>query len=430
MFFYLNSEILHLQGQNASFIYNLETGKKEKLNSLQTQLLNQLQLGTSINQLKQIYTKDIEELIQFLLLNELGQLYDKQVYVPRIRTHETKFLKSNILKPFQLNRAVIELTGECNMNCQFCTPENVIYRSCGCKKWVCENENLALKDWEDTVQNIIKLGVKQVIFSGGEPFLRWDILKHLIEQLSRHQIRCTVITNGTLIDNLIGSFLKNHQVDLVLQVFEYTSEGYLHITGQEESFRALCESFEIIEKYNIQHTISVVISSLNQDHLDDIKKFFVTKKMSIMYLYPTNKYFPDKMLPQIFNPADREIPVNIRNYQLLENYHNCLYGQIFISADGTLYPCMMMRHEKDNLGNILKEPLYKVFNEQRHIKYWTTPKQEIQGCDKCARNLFCFDCRALDSYASGTYKGMKYCSEINQGQEKVHVEESKVSMEL
>lgn len=31
---------------------------------------------------------------------------------------------------------------------------------------------------------------------------------------------------------------------------------------------------------------------------------------------------------------------------------------------------------------------------------------------------------------SGTYKGMKYCSEINQGQEKVHVEESKVSMEL
>lgn len=245
-----------------------------------------------------------------------------------------------------------------------------------------------------------------------------------------HQIKCTVITNGTLIDEEIGKFLKNHQVDLILQVFEHSSEGYFHITGQEGSFHSLCESLGIIEKYDIPHYISMVISSLNQDHLKEIKAFFANKQTSLMYLYPASKYYPDKMLPQILNPADREISVNIQNYQLLENYHSCLHGQLFISADGTLYPCMMMRHDNDRLGNVRKEPLYKVFNEQRHKKYWTTPKQNIQGCDKCARNLICFDCRALDYYASGTYEGMKYCSEIERRQEKSHVEESKAGMGL
>lgn len=167
MFFYLNSEVLHLQGQNAAFVYNLGTGKKEKLDIWQSELLNQLQLGTSIDKLKGTYGEDIEEFLQFLLRNELGQLYGEQVYISKIRTHDIKFLKSDILRPFQLNRAVIELTGECNLNCRFCTPENVVYRSCGCKKWPNANEKLSLEDWEETVQNIIKLRVKKVIFSGG-----------------------------------------------------------------------------------------------------------------------------------------------------------------------------------------------------------------------------------------------------------------------
>jgi radical SAM protein with 4Fe4S-binding SPASM domain len=430
MFFYLNSEVLHLEGQNASFVYNLATGEKMQLDSWQSKVLNQLQSGASIGQLGRLYSEDIEGFVQQLISNELGQLYNEQVYVPKIKTHDDKLLKSDILRPFQLNRAVIELTGECNLNCQFCTPENIIYRSCGCKKWPTVHEMLSLKDWEDVVQNIIKLKVKQVIFSGGEPFLRWDVLKRLIDLLFSHQVKCTIITNGTLIDDESGKFLKNHQVDLILQVFEHSSEGYFRVTRQAGSFNFLCNSLGIIEKYGIQHYISIVISSLNQDHLKDIQALFANKQTSLMYVYPANEYYPDKMLSQILSPVNREIPINIQNYQLHENYHNCLHGQIFISADGSLYPCMMMRHNEDSLGNIRKEPLFKVFNEQRHKKYWTTPKKNMQGCDKCARNLFCFDCRALDYYATGTYEGMMYCSEIEQGQEKTHVEKSKVGLEL
>ena len=36
MFFYLNPEVLHLQGQTASFIYNMGNGKKEPLNKRQS----------------------------------------------------------------------------------------------------------------------------------------------------------------------------------------------------------------------------------------------------------------------------------------------------------------------------------------------------------------------------------------------------------
>lgn len=431
MFFYLNREVLHLQGRTASFIYNMGTGKKEPLEVWQSEILNQLQSGTSIEQVREeASTENLDSLIQFLLQLGLGQLYEQQVYIPKIRMHDAKFLKSDSLRPFQLNRAVLELTGECNMNCQFCTSDIIVYRSCGCKKWSNANERLALEDWEETIQNIIHLRVKQVIFSGGEPFLRWDVLKHLIEILSDHGVKCTIMTNGTLIDEEIGKFLKAHRVDLILQVFESTPEGYAHITGQAASFDLFRTSLEILEKYDIQHYISLVMTSLNQDHAREMKHFYANKQTSLMYLYPASPYYPDKLLSQMMDPTEREMPVNIQNYQLLEHYHNCLHGQIFISADGTLYPCMMMRQSQDRLGNVRDEPLYKIFNEQRHKKYWTTPKKNMQGCDQCARSLFCFDCRALDYYASGSYEGMKYCSEIHQGQENNHGEKSKVGMEL
>lgn len=219
-----------------------------------------------------------------------------------------------------------------------------------------------------------------------------------------------MFTNGTLLDDNITEFLHYYNTTLILQVFDYTEEGYSYITNESWSYSAFTKALSALNSYKVDYSISVIASSLNESHLEEILDFFKERKAKLMYLYPTNEFHSIKLLEQMTDPKNKEININIFNYQTLDNYHNCLYGQIFISHCGEVYPCMMMRSDK--LGNMIDEPLYKVFNEQRHKRYWNTPKKNMDSCDQCERSLFCFDCRALETFATQNFKGMRFCSKI------------------
>lgn len=413
MFFRLNSEIVHLHGTKQSVLYNMISGSKQYLNPLQSKIVDIMQTNTTLEELQGVYHEKVIELIDILKRNKAGSLYKGNVVIPKIKVHNPNLIERDILKPFHLDRVVIELTGKCNLNCKYCKEENIVYRSCGCKKWTtCVEKELNLDKWEAIVQDTISLGVKQAIFSGGEPLMYWNTLKHLIILFTNSNVKCTILTNGTLINSKMALFLKEYSVNLVFQVFDCTEEDYTNTTKEPWSYNAFINGLKIIERNKIDHSISLVVSVFNQDRLDEIRTFFKGKKINLMYLYPTNEFYPNKLLNRLLDPEEREIPVNLYNYQILEKYHNCLYGQIFISAEGKIYPCMMMRQEE--LGNVFEEPLYKIFNQQRHKKFWNTPKKNVHYCDNCARSLFCFDCRALDAFATQDYQGMKYCNKITR----------------
>lgn len=63
--------------------------------------------------------------------------------------------------------ANIDITDKCNLRCKHC------YH----KEKLKEKENISLKDWEKRFEKYKKMGIRYVQIAGGEPSLRYDVLK-------------------------------------------------------------------------------------------------------------------------------------------------------------------------------------------------------------------------------------------------------------
>ena len=96
-------------------------------------------------------------------------------------------------------------TRTCNLNCIHC------YAGSESKKY--EGE-LTTNEAEKFIDDLAAFKVPVLLFSGGEPFIRDDVL-HLAEYAIQKGIRATFSTNGTLITRKIAEKLKRIGVGYV-----------------------------------------------------------------------------------------------------------------------------------------------------------------------------------------------------------------------
>ena len=88
-------------------------------------------------------------------------------------------------------------TNACNMYCKHC------YRDAGCKA----EEELSTAEAKKLLDEIARAGFKIMIFSGGEPLTRPDILE-LVAHATKLGLRSVFGTNGTLITPEMARDLK------------------------------------------------------------------------------------------------------------------------------------------------------------------------------------------------------------------------------
>ncbi|UPK43611.1 radical SAM/SPASM domain-containing protein [Paenibacillus pabuli] len=406
MYFKLNPEIIIVKELDQYTLTDLISGKKAYFRGNDMMAFEELLSDRAID-------PDLpeEHILHNLLEQNLGSIFEGKVYVEEIKTTRVTTLKYDKLVPFHLNRIVIELTGECNLNCKFCTESTIVYRSCGCKKWPNE-QKMSFDKWRDVLNQAIKLGVKECFISGGEPLVEKELLQKVISFLTMHSINITLFTNATMLEQDMIHFIKRNNVSLALQLFGDDAEVYTRVTGDEEAYGKVKRAMEIIVKEQIPYTTSVIVCSLNEESVNRINNNSNENSQKI-YIYPSNDFYSQKYLQEMYSPLSREFPINIQSVPYLKKYNNCLYGQIFVSSEGQVYPCMMMRQFK--LGDLRSELLWEIFFRKSHKPFWEMSKTQIEGCSDCPKNLSCFDCRALDSFKSEKLNGMYYCERLNTG---------------
>ncbi|WP_299143801.1 PqqD family peptide modification chaperone [uncultured Vibrio sp.] len=110
-----------------------------------------------------------------------------------------------ILKaPGSLNAVYIELTNKCNLQCIHCYNESGEMRS----------GELSTEEMLSAINELGKIGVTDVILTGGEPFERKDIFR-LIKALEHNHIRFSIFSNGLLITPEIAHQLRKYNVQFV-----------------------------------------------------------------------------------------------------------------------------------------------------------------------------------------------------------------------
>lgn len=373
MFFKLNPEIIFNINKNGTSGCFYDLMKKSKIEipfnflPLCSQLFND---EKSVDEIHDEFNQLLPQFTQFFGQHNLGTIYDKNVYIQRIKTILPFVLSNERMYNFKLPRLAIELTGKCNLNCCFCTSKNVIYRTCGCKQW--NNEvRLSEKDYCSIIDQAILLGIKQVVFCGGEPLIELNLLKKLIIYINSksHNINIRIQTNGTLLTQDIVKWFKQYNIHVLLQVLGDRDSIYKKCCSDGKAFEKITKALSYLKKFQIPVTIKILVNKLNEENISDIYNFYsklFPKSIVQNYLFPPNKYVSDLYYSKSIDPHNFEYPVDIFNYQIFEKKNNCLFGQLLISCNGDVYPCMMIR---DKLGDAKKSTLSEIIQEGKHLLY-------------------------------------------------------------
>jgi uncharacterized protein len=213
--------------------------------------------------------------------------------------------------------------------------------------------------------------------SGGEPFINFELFQSLIQYIEEKQrqtgraVTIATQSNGTLIDDQIAAFVKDHQIAIGIscdgpQQFNDLSRPTL---GGNPSHERTLRGMQALSRHGVRFGVIVVLSRTNVGHPQAIVDFFGELGITSIKINPINmigdaqvtwdlmgitpeEYF-DFLETFINYSVEEKVPLseyNLREYlqhltRRVHNYRcmrsNCGAGRTFflIDAKGDVYPC-------------------------------------------------------------------------------------------
>lgn len=197
-----------------------------------------------------------------------------------------------------INYVRLAVTDRCNLRCFYCMPEEGI-------KYVDRKDLLSYEEMVRVLTLLANLGIEKVRITGGEPFVRRDMMKFL-QTLSQipgiNQINIT--TNGTVTAPLIPA-LKEMGINSVnLSLDTLDKERFFKIT-RRDVFDKVMETFHLLIDSGIKTKINAVIME-GQNTEDILPMAALTKD------YPISVRYIEEMP---FNGAGSHYPILVWNHK-------------------------------------------------------------------------------------------------------------------
>ena len=151
-----------------------------------------------------------------------------------------------------INYVRLAVTDRCNLRCFYCMPEEGI-------NYVSRNELLSYEEMTRMIQLLVGMGIEKVRITGGEPFVRRDMMQFL-EALSQMEglKKINITTNGTMTAPLVPALKKMgiHSINLSLDTLD--KERFHEITRRDE-FEKVMQTFYALLEHGINTKINAVV---------------------------------------------------------------------------------------------------------------------------------------------------------------------------
>jgi len=257
----------------------------------------------------------------------------------------------------------IILTSKCNRSCEFCFYNQDNYRR--------KKDTLKYRSIIDALNFFKGKAFNEVTFTGGEPFLKKNILIKIIKDAKNLGYYINIDTNATLINKKLLKILEKSGVDdiyisseninsKILDLFKSsTIKPIIIVVITKNNLNKIQNNIRVIKKYN--YKIILQPAYINNELIN-------AKSLSLKYLLPREK---EKLIKIISQWDKKNIHKKYQNLFLSfyglatpKNYpHTCHMGQenIVVDSDGSVFPCF---HRQDlYCGNVNTEKLKKIFKE-------------------------------------------------------------------
>lgn len=163
----------------------------------------------------------------------------------------------------QLKMLVLGLTGECNFSCSYCYAHSHPHKIM--------DIDIAVR----AVTMATESGKPFVLqFSGGEPFMAFDVMKDIVQYVRRRQIPAIVQvqTNASLIDRDIAVYLRNAQVGVGISLDGRPSQNdtLRRLPSGEGTSALIIRGAEALAAAGVEIGITCVVTDSNVRNLPGI----------------------------------------------------------------------------------------------------------------------------------------------------------------
>jgi MoaA/NifB/PqqE/SkfB family radical SAM enzyme len=282
----------------------------------------------------------------------------------------------------QILCATVSITGACNFNCVHC--------------YFLRGKSPSFEKVANIIKQLGEAGCFRLHLTGGEPFLRQDLIK-VAGEARRQRFFVQISTNATCIDKKTVEALKRMGVrHYYVSIYGGCAETYERLTGNPDGFDRMCKGLEILLNSGAKVLLAARLMKQNFTDIDKISRFFqdithrypqrVTAKF-VTFLFPRDRRF---LCPWYGNLDNGQIKiVQKQGYiEKIEEAPFCKLGyyHIYINICGDVLPCCLF---KIPAGNLHKEPLQRIWNESRVFS--EVRNHDVNSCKTCQE----FKCPAM-----------------------------------
>jgi uncharacterized protein len=304
--------------------------------------------------------------------------------------------------------SALNLTHNCNLRCSYCYAGYKHQKAMGLKTAFQAIDFMA--DQAKTTSTIT--------FFGGEPLLEYESLRRIVEYSGSKygsKINFRMSTNGTLLNDDILHFLKEHDIYFALsidggQVQHDTCRRYAGGSGSYQDIAGRISAILDFNPYTI--TVSVVapetagyladgvinlfakgfryvLQTLDYSSAWTTKDIKVLKKQyKILADYYINMLKDGKKI--FYSPFDERIKTHAQKPYGRGDLCDLANSQIAIAPSGRIYPCVQFigndqgAYIENSIGSV-----YEGFNTQRRQYFVVENYADRQSCTGCALNGRC-----------------------------------------
>lgn len=298
-----------------------------------------------------------------------------------------------------LRSAYVHLTDHCNLHC------------IGCYSLVDDrnkHQDLSGDQFLALLDKLAASGVRQVVFSGGEPTMHHDTPR-IAQHAKSLGMRVILITNGTIAPKRVLSIVP------YLDVLSVSIDGYDNDSTFLRDPGIMNRILSFIEEMK-KHTNVHLIVTLHRQNVPFMLKYVelarqekVTFNFSILTVAPDDPTCADFILrdpdlaeiSRVMNETEdlyveESVLARLKDGSFaLTCVDRCGVAckLVSVAADGSVYPCHMLHNDQLVLGNIINEDLPTILQRGRYIADITV--DEIEECMDCQFKYLCGGgCRA------------------------------------
>lgn len=297
--------------------------------------------------------------------------------------------------------ATIEVTGLCNASCNYC--------------FMAPYSNHAgptLEQLRTILDKLSESGVLYLGITGGEPFLRSDILDILSYAIKKDFFRITLLTNGTLISDTHMDFLKKRKpyfAAVQFSVFSDEEEENDRYLGVKGALQAVVKRGEQLLESGILAQVALNVFPAIIDRLPKVidffksKGFFVRIAHSKLQVKDSARFCAEDCAPsetffkQYFaNFPNRLKPTIASQNKTNKSQNGLCIGRIMgitIGFNGDVLVCPPAR--KMPLGNLITDngSLTEILaKSEAYAQIRKMTKDDIPQCKSCKYKEHCAVC--------------------------------------